>query len=110
MWAGHGRREKQGTRRGGGSGTPEYGRTGPGPLGAQPSRTPNVGGGRGEEGLLATVWTDAAAGPLGRTPPGVRLLEAVGRLPPEVVYGGDRLQVEKMEGQRAQQLSEAGGR
>ena len=37
-------------------------------------------------------------------------MEAVGRLPPEVVYGGDRLQVEKMEGQRAQQLSEAGGR
>ena len=102
------RREEQRTRRGSWSGTPEY--AGPGPLGAQHSRTPNVGRGRGEEGLLATVRTDAAAGPLGRTPPGVRLLEAVGRLPPEVVYGGDRLQVEEMERQRAQQLSEAGGR
>ena len=94
------RREKRRTRRGGRSGTPEYGRTGPGP---------KVGGDRGEEGLHATVRTQAAADSLGRTPPGVCLLEAVGSLPPEVVYGGDWLQMEEMEGQRVATATKAKG-
>ena len=71
----------------------------------QPSRKPNVGGGRRDEGPLATIRKDAAAGSLGRTNPGVRLLEAVGRLPPALVCGGDWLQMEEMEGQRARVLA-----
>ena len=103
------RREKRQTRRGGWSGTPECGRPGPGPLGTQPSRKPNVGGGRRDEGPLATIRKDAAAGSLGRTSPGVRLLEAVGRLPPALVCGGDRLQMEEMEGQQARVLADFRG-
>ena len=103
------RREKRRTRRGGWSGTLGYGGTGPGPLGTQPSCTPNVGGGRRDEGPLAATRKDAAAGSLGRTTPGVRLLEAVGRLPPALVCGGDWLQMEEMEGQRSRVLADFGG-
>ena len=45
--------------------------------------------------------------PSGGPPPGVCLLEAVGCLPPEVVYGGDRLQMEEMEGQRVAAATKA---